>query len=148
MLHWEHAPPQHPFCYRANTVLIGSYPLLPELAGLACNLQKYLKSTGSCLLVNNRTKDKPEVKTVLDTGAQWVDSPAGEKTPLRQKDGTFMHRSLHASQLRKLSGELTAGISHTSEVSIPILRATDLLECVIRVCLEAYSYMGIAQAQQ
>jgi hypothetical protein len=55
------------------------YPILLGIAGLACNLQKHLKSTGSCLLVNNRTKNKAEVKTVLDAGARWVGSPAGEK---------------------------------------------------------------------
>ncbi len=52
-----------------------------SLAGLAWNLQKLLESKGTYLLVNNRTKDKSEVKTVLDAGAKWVDSPAGGAYP-------------------------------------------------------------------
>lgn len=45
--------------------------------GLAFNLQKHLKNSGKTLYITNRTKDKPEVKKLLDAGATWVDSPKG-----------------------------------------------------------------------
>jgi len=58
------------------------------------NLQKYLQSKGGSLLVNNRTKDKPEVKTLLEANAQWIASPAGQSPYCTRLCAPFVSRSM------------------------------------------------------
>ena len=48
--------------------------------GLALNLQQYMKDNGKALLITNRTKEKLEVKKLLEAGASWVETPAGRVT--------------------------------------------------------------------